>query len=312
MLFHQSCVNRDILFPFSCFGHLGVDLFFFLSGMGIAASLQRHSLGRFYVNRLVRLFPAWVLVSLVILGKNWYAGGYSGLLSFWNVFTSFWFLNALLVLYLLSPVLVMGVRKFGMKGIVLLAICIELFMGICVAEAGPQISIPISWGLGLSRVPAFLLGIAMLTSTSGACVRRRGMNVVMVIATTLGLLWCINAFQTYVPWSSLGVRAGFLCHYIVFPLIAFAVPCVAFWLARMGTVLKPFRLYKVFLLFGILSLECYLWHCWVYLKLQYHSVSWGISGWLCLILAILLTLAASWGTHWLCARLTAPLQRKKA
>jgi len=62
-------------------GYVGVQLFFSLSGFLITSLLveewdrfQDISLGRFYLRRVLRLFPALVVMLLAFVGFRWLAG----------------------------------------------------------------------------------------------------------------------------------------------------------------------------------------------------------------------------------------------
>ena len=45
-------------------GYIGVEVFLFISGFGIAHSLAKNSLGQYYKNRVIRLIPACILFDL--------------------------------------------------------------------------------------------------------------------------------------------------------------------------------------------------------------------------------------------------------
>lgn len=47
-------------------GALGVDIFLLLSAFGLQASIERHSIGKFYLNRVKRLFPVYLFFLLTL------------------------------------------------------------------------------------------------------------------------------------------------------------------------------------------------------------------------------------------------------
>ena len=60
MLFHQYFTS---VFPFNLFhnyGHWGVDVFLFLSGMGLVNSLEKNSIKDYYKRRFMRLVPSCI------------------------------------------------------------------------------------------------------------------------------------------------------------------------------------------------------------------------------------------------------------
>lgn len=60
-------------------GYMGVDIFMLLSGYGIAKSLDRNSTKQFYINRIRKIIPLWLImisaayaIKLSGGGKSWY------------------------------------------------------------------------------------------------------------------------------------------------------------------------------------------------------------------------------------------------
>ena len=113
-------IGGQFLFPFSVLAGVGVDLFLFFSGYGLAYSAAKRPETRvsFYTRRLPRLFiPFWVVVSILFLLDYFFTGGsYSWtyiLRSFAGVFTNadlyhtlnspLWYFTFILFYYLLFP-----------------------------------------------------------------------------------------------------------------------------------------------------------------------------------------------------------------
>ncbi len=65
MLYHQNWITNGIFFEWvRMLGYIGVEVFLFISGFGIAHSLAKNSLGQYYKNRVIRLIPACILFGL--------------------------------------------------------------------------------------------------------------------------------------------------------------------------------------------------------------------------------------------------------
>lgn len=65
MLYHENWIADGIFFEWvRMLGYIGVEVFLFISGFGIAHSLAKNSLGRYYKNRIIRLMPACILFGL--------------------------------------------------------------------------------------------------------------------------------------------------------------------------------------------------------------------------------------------------------
>ena len=60
MFSHQRFVHVFPFNVFESFGHWGVDVFLFLSGMGMVDSLMAHTVKEFYFRRFKRLIPLCV------------------------------------------------------------------------------------------------------------------------------------------------------------------------------------------------------------------------------------------------------------
>lgn len=58
-------------------GYAGVDVFMLLSGYGIAKSLTRNSIKQFYIHRLQRILPLWIIMisSACIINLTLEGGG---------------------------------------------------------------------------------------------------------------------------------------------------------------------------------------------------------------------------------------------
>lgn len=110
-------------------GNIGVDCFLFLSGMGLWYSLSKFKSGggkNWYINRYKKLFIPYLLTKLTMdlilfsMGKLKeseimdYLWGLSSL-RFYVSHDTFWFIAALIPLYLFAPTYFLLLRKYGYK-----------------------------------------------------------------------------------------------------------------------------------------------------------------------------------------------------
>lgn len=157
-------------------GNVGVDLFLFLSGMGMWNSLSKTKCGAikyWYIHRYLKLFVPYLVTILPFdilryalgqpIGSNFmdYLFGLSTL-RFYVSHDAPWFIAALIPLYLLSPLFYRLIMKYQWKAVVILVLV--LYLGLFV---------PTSFRSGLLndvieniqfvavRAPAFVLGIAL-------------------------------------------------------------------------------------------------------------------------------------------------------
>ena len=64
MLFHMAVPRSSSWYGLVRMGNLGVDIFFFLSGVGLWYSWSKNpDLHRFYFNRIIRIYPAWLIIA---------------------------------------------------------------------------------------------------------------------------------------------------------------------------------------------------------------------------------------------------------
>lgn len=170
MLFHTYNLAPIPVAPIEWFksvGFVGVDIFLFLSALGLALSLSRRepSLKDYLFRRFVRILPTYWLVvggyGLVLRGL----GRTSLRTVLWNLSTLFywfhipntfnWYVPALLVFYLLTPLFFRLMRRCKRGEWLAAAVyCLALPLSTCLGL----------WGYGyvndfVYRLPVFFLGL---------------------------------------------------------------------------------------------------------------------------------------------------------
>ncbi len=143
------------------FGYIGVDIFLFYSALGLCYSIEKHSLIEFYKRRAIRILPLLfvLMVASTVIHQlkygdfTWwdYVCNFTTL-SYWHIGGSFvdWYLCALVMFYLMFPLLY---RYVGNKGW-------HLFVAVLLAQMiFMTISPPWDIDCFISRWPIFLLGI---------------------------------------------------------------------------------------------------------------------------------------------------------
>ena len=178
MLFHVG-INRHDTFWFCvnrC-GNVGVDIFLFLSGIGLwyawtkgqgARSKEqvKGALAPFYKRRFLRIYPAWLLFASLYYIPLYTEGHFTlwetvgNVLIGWRLWSGtvdeFWFIPMILVFYLVSPFYMMLITRHpSWRWMPVVAIVFCVFM---------TYFKPLNAAVGhleilFSRVPIFLLGI---------------------------------------------------------------------------------------------------------------------------------------------------------
>lgn len=166
----QFTGNRFIIDAFDFFrntGNVGVDMFLFLSGIGLYFSFSADSnIRSFWKKRLARVLPTSILIVTLMVSFRYCNGKYkSGLteyisrLSFFNFYWKgervFWFISLILLLYLLFPVIYKIIDRFRWKGMLGLVVFIIIF-NFTLRAVAPIIYNNIE--VALCRIPVFVIG----------------------------------------------------------------------------------------------------------------------------------------------------------
>lgn len=178
-------------------GNVGVDIFLFLSGIGLFFSFTKDSRVRtFWKKRLMRILPTAILIATVIFSFRYVNGRYTtGVgqyitrMTFVHFFIYgeriFWFISLILVLYLLFPILYKVIdrfRIFGMLGLVALIVAATFTVRTFAPETYSHIEI------ALCRIPVFIIGI-----WAGRFVMEKKEIsrwwLLLCLAVTAGIMW---------------------------------------------------------------------------------------------------------------------------
>lgn len=253
-IFPTVPVLGEIEFLTKTFGYIGVDIFFFLSGMGLCIAIDKYSLSRFYAKRFIRiLFPFFLVeaVGCIITHRTFLdyikmISGFSFVTT--SIFSVLWFVPAIAIYYLIFPLYHKLFSKAQNQVLYTIA-AIEIWLLLSV-----KLNSTMRWDLfGVTnRIPVFLIGV--LLGWYGKNKKEIKCNRTMILAmfTTLllGLYLCYltdqKSFFFMVQISNVAVPAM---------LVAISL---SFFLAYFLDMLKKATLLKKFLgFFGTISFELY-------------------------------------------------------
>lgn len=284
MLFHQSMVDSVFLLPFR-FGYWGVDVFLFLSGIGIAFSLNRTSLSccgclSFYGRRLRRVFPAALVAGWCLFCLDYNKDP----LCLYGM--NLWYVRSIMMMYLAAPLLFSLLKRensclfsFGIACICWLAAVVLLLYRCDNRWIGV-------WTL--QRLPSFLMGLMIYRlaekGTSCRCFcpgneRRLFFFVICCVVTAAVVCYVKKCVLT-------GVASGFF-GLAEFAFIALATPGISYFASLLGEVL-PVRIKRCMEWVGRHSLELYLVHECVFTRVVKEGWLSG-SGWGALIAAVMVS-----------------------
>lgn len=165
LTYHQLNIGLSMGIATPLFRHLdsSVDIFFYLSALGVSFSYKKNNLKTFYKRRYVRILPMYLLLALwrslyEIIVNDFH-------LSLWDWFCNFttlsyyhlggvpiaWFLAATALFYLIFPILFKIVEKLGHWSVLLFLMLVFVI----------KLNVEMYWSIDamVSRFPIFILGI---------------------------------------------------------------------------------------------------------------------------------------------------------
>lgn len=200
ILFHIPLPRSDMFFGLRRCGNIGVDMFLFLSGIGLWYSwLKQPSFSNFYKRRLLRIFPTWLVISSIYYLQrfDFETGDYLDLVlditinwGFWlHDELSFWYIPAIMMLYLWAPLYMRLIQRhpsYRWLPVLMVCWCVMVQWVTPVHQAVGHIEI--FW----SRVPVFFIGI-----NCGELVRRglrmepasRWLVMITFLMTAAACIW---------------------------------------------------------------------------------------------------------------------------
>ncbi|NLI20367.1 MAG: acyltransferase [Clostridiales bacterium] len=195
VFFHSQLTLGGSADLFRQLGYGGVDIFFFLMGMGLCRSLQRSDDLRGYLSRrLWRVLPAYLPVLILWMAVMYPTYGLSTvqairgvagnltMTGYWlqtpKVFN--WFANGQFLFILIAPACYATLTK-ARRTLYALALLLALALGAGLASVG------LDQMMGVSRLPVFLLGMAFAMDWPGLRARKGAVRAVYTAAFAVGL-----------------------------------------------------------------------------------------------------------------------------
>ena len=244
------------------YGSSGVDIFLILSGLGLCYSFAKDSsLLHFYRKRLVRLLPAYLITQalyyIMLLVKTGHVDNkqFFRKMFFIDFFTkgdaSFWFIIAILLCYLIFP-LVYKMMELTKIHVLNLVICAVLYVFLHMLLWRYDRTLYLNTIALVQRIPAFVFGVWI----GRECLDDRKFHVIII-----PLFWAFTAvvlFRSKIPFFP---KLGFSLYDFSLTLVGmsliFLFVLLFEWLQNAGWMKQCIR----FLSFlGGITLECYLMH----------------------------------------------------
>ena len=292
ILFHVALDRGDPFYGLRRCGNVGVDIFLFLSGVGLWFSwVKTPDVRRFYRRRLLRIVPTWLVVATAFylpdyLGARRFSRSIVDLIGditinwdFWlHDELTFWYVPAIMALYLVAPWYMRLVQNrpiYRWLPLLMVVWCVMVQWVLSIHHAVGHLEI--FW----SRVPIFFIGINF-----GELVRTRrqlpGESVWLLLLTFL------MTFGTCLYLEQ--VRHG---HFPLFVERMLYIPFTVCTVLVMNRIFRrtPQWVNSAFRFVGALSLEAYLIHIhFVLVYVQpYHMGYWPT-----FLITVAITLPIAW------------------
>lgn len=297
ILFHVALPRYDTFFGLRRMGNIGVDIFLFLSGIGLWFSWAKEShegrlardWAKFYWRRLVRIYPAWFMIASLYYiprfdGTHW-ADLFGDILINWDFWLNdeltFWYIPATMMLYIFAPPYMELIRRHP---IYQWLVAIMIMWCILVQYVSPIHNavghIEIFW----SRVPIFFLGINM-----GETVRQKqtldGQSIWMILLTF------VMALATSI-WLEQEIHG----HFPLFLERMLYIPLTVTTILILNRIFRrtPQWINRCFAFVGMISLESYLIHIEFVLRpLERHHLGY----WPTFLLTVVITIPLAYILH---------------
>ena len=258
-MLHSGKIGNPVYDAVRSFGWVGVDVFFFLSAIGLCYSLKKNTcIIEFYKRRASRILPTWwiILLGVHLCGLIcnrflsdlpfhaphtipqilcWYTG-----LGFWisdfvpnaECYYYEWYVPSLIVFYLFAPLLYKQRTK---------TLLIALFFSIIISQILSNTHTLYSLHFFYQRVPIFISGFLCYRMIESEWEKS---SLVILICALIGLIlyFCNSPFN-------LGIVSTHI-YQLIMPLFCILIV----W------VIKGLKLNKFFAFYGGITLELYLIH----------------------------------------------------
>lgn len=312
ILFHVALPRNDMFFGLRRMGNIGVDMFLFLSGIGLWYSWSKLKIDsvstfgmeylRFYWRRLKRIYPSWLVIACLYYiprfdGKHW-VDLFGDILINWDFWIrdelTFWYIPATMMLYIFAPPYMELIRRHPIYRWLVLVMVMWCILVQWVSPIHHAVGhIEIFW----SRVPIFFLGINM-----GDMVKKKqtldGQGIWMV--------WIMFAMAL---WSSIWLEQVKHGHFPLFIERMLYIPLTVTTIILLNRLFRrtPQWFNKSMAWFGMLSLEAYLIHIQFVLRPIEH---YHLGYWPTFALTVVITMPLAWLLHTSVTYIEKKCQRK--
>lgn len=286
-------------------GYCGVDIFLLLSGMGLVYAIQKQNLKTFYLRRFLRVYPAfflWFTLSTLIRSDKISFMEYIGRITFFsnwaeNLLVYKWFIAAIFMFYLWFPVYNFLLKKVKHQVVFTLIVTVFEIFG-CVWFAS---YIRDDLFLFLNRIPIFLIGILFgylcMTQEDEDSDSFRYWQKYRVISVVFGIALVVVSYYIH-GIKELGAFGQSVKNIInICMTLIICMICSRIFERTVESKFIQF-IRKGLAFLGSCSLEFYLTHELISLKIKSYSLSLPLPVWFTQLLVVFLCFAVSLFAAW--------------
>ena len=234
-------------------GQIGVDIFLFLSGMGLWYSLSKISYWEvecWYLNRYVKILVPYIIIQGALTAIRCIMDDSLGILfwlsnvstiEFWLTHRAAWFIALLLPLYLIAPLLFRFLKTNATVktiGLLVLTYIIALFPLKMIGQENDYCNVFYNIQFVMIRVPSFILGMYMAPYIKANATIKSAWIIPMLIGAMAMFVLTKKPIDTYM----------FL-----------VLPVMLFWIT-LFRIKEEGKFNSICRFFGGISLESYLWN----------------------------------------------------
>lgn len=287
LLFHQPFFSDNLLTGFfHIFGHWGVDLFLFISGMGIVNSLSKNTLKQYYTNRIIRIIPSCLIVGFCkVLLMHWGFVEFvheNTLLTLTNCYL--WYIYAILIYYIISPFLFKEIQKYGI--LVLVGVSLLSISCMFVPFYNNSFYFINKMGWVIERLPVFVYGMYF----SCYSIKKEKNEYFKIGFISLLICFILRICVVYLDWS---------INSIIYILLLLSMPTLCVISSFFYIVLKRLKGDILFKYLGRYSLEIYLWQEFVFYNMSSNQLFLYNGKWFQFLISLALILTLSYLTFFL-------------
>ena len=306
ILFHVALPREDAFFGLRRMGNVGVDMFLFLSGIGLWFSWTKNpSAKHFFIRRYLRIYPTWLIIACLFYIPGFQGGSAWNWINLFGEITinwgfwlhdelNFWYIPATMMLYLFAPAYMELIKRhpiYRWLPVVMIMWCILVQYVTPIHQAVGHLEI--FW----SRVPIFLLGINF-----GSIVQRK--------QTIDGqAVWMLAAIWTLTFGTCLYLEQQRHGHFPLFVERMLYIPFTITTIMLLNRIFRrmPARVNSLMRFVGAVSLEAYLIHSHFVLC---HIEKMHLGYWPTFFLTAVITMPLAWLLHTLIEKVTCKIIAK--